>query len=967
MSALDPKTAAPAPTASERARLEQLKARRASAPKPSAPVASDPAAVRLRTVRELYALGVRFIPLNGKVPRPGIAGWNRADYDHTLEQAEQWAREGNVGIIGGRLIVLDIDKQTPEVEALVAGLPSTVRARTGKGSHLYFLAPEGVRLGNSAGALPKGIDVRGAGGYVVAPGSIHPDTGRQYAWEAGCAPWEIDFAPLPESVVALIKGPKVRPSREGRPVIEKPVTPDEALKKDAALTPEQRERARRIVLGGLKKKQERVRTAPSHTSQNTYYAAVCDLANHHAGGLVTDDEFDEFLTALDKAAEERGVEGIDATRASGIRMGNSKPRYAHEIIAEKNAEEAEAERFVAGLSNRATTTDEAAKFRERRDAVISAINAALTEAVQAGRPEPLLRLREEWGWLARNDADSVRQLKAQIKATKADLGGFLLGDFTEYLKEVEREELSREREAKLDLLDAGEARPMIPVSSEPRERIEATVTAVLAWNDRQPRPVLYRRGSTLVMVGDDGVPAEVGPDQWGYILAQAARFYRHDEVEGVRIVEAPVRLLRDLVGASGLSARFPELASISHAPILTPNGALVEGGYDAETKTLVASRMRLSIPDEPTQDDARESVEFLSEHILGRGPQSGFPFGDDASRANALGLLLLPVVRDAIRGLVPGAVINAPDRSNGKTLFATCVMATATGSADTAYLPRDDRELQREILAPAFREGRRVLVLDNQVDLVRSPLLAKVLTDPQFAFRAYHTQSEIKGENKLLVILTGNNVQVETDFRRRTFWIHLDAKTPNADGRTGFRHADLHGWVRRNRAEVLSALFTIARAWYVAGQPEATVPTLGSYREWSRVIGGMLEFAGVRGFLRNLEQNRAADRSGEEVEEFLRFLAEQGFAGRTFTARDVCGLGFSPAESLSSHFRPQDIGDPRAVARRLGIVLLQVEGRRYGTEADCLWIARATDDRGRLLKDSRNTTLWLLHRERLAG
>jgi hypothetical protein len=49
------------------------------------------------------------------------------------------------------------------------------------GTHLYFRqAAHGEPIGNSTGDLPKGVDVRGRGGYVVAPGVTMPD-GRRYA------------------------------------------------------------------------------------------------------------------------------------------------------------------------------------------------------------------------------------------------------------------------------------------------------------------------------------------------------------------------------------------------------------------------------------------------------------------------------------------------------------------------------------------------------------------------------------------------------------------------------------------------------------------------------------------------------------------------------------------------------------------------------------------------------------------
>ena len=45
----------------------------------------------------------------------------------------------------------------------------------GGGFHYFFRQPVGSLLGNRRGSLPDGVDVRGAGGWIVAPGSTRPD------------------------------------------------------------------------------------------------------------------------------------------------------------------------------------------------------------------------------------------------------------------------------------------------------------------------------------------------------------------------------------------------------------------------------------------------------------------------------------------------------------------------------------------------------------------------------------------------------------------------------------------------------------------------------------------------------------------------------------------------------------------------------------------------------------------------
>jgi hypothetical protein len=95
--------------------------------------------------------------------------------------------DANVGIATGRasaLLVVDVDgdegeKLLAEISARIGPLPEGLCVKTGKGRHLYFKYPkDGPPIGNLGGGK---LDLRGDGGYVVAPPSMHA-SGRQYQW-----------------------------------------------------------------------------------------------------------------------------------------------------------------------------------------------------------------------------------------------------------------------------------------------------------------------------------------------------------------------------------------------------------------------------------------------------------------------------------------------------------------------------------------------------------------------------------------------------------------------------------------------------------------------------------------------------------------------------------------------------------------------------------------------------------------
>ncbi|MHA7126318.1 bifunctional DNA primase/polymerase [Janibacter indicus] len=105
-------------------------------------------------------------------------GLSRADL--TLLESEGAMFGVRTGEMRGRdevLFVVDIDGPPGEASwaQLVeqhGALPETYTVATpSAGRHLYFVAPAGTRIGNSAGAIAPKVDVRGHGGQVVAPGT----------------------------------------------------------------------------------------------------------------------------------------------------------------------------------------------------------------------------------------------------------------------------------------------------------------------------------------------------------------------------------------------------------------------------------------------------------------------------------------------------------------------------------------------------------------------------------------------------------------------------------------------------------------------------------------------------------------------------------------------------------------------------------------------------------------------------
>ena len=139
---------------------------------------------------------------------------------------EQWWSRwptANVAVATGvtaGLVVVDIDprhdgdESVVELELRYGGLPRTAESLTGGGGrHLFFIHPGGSIRNRAKLAGLSGIDIRGDGGYVVAPPSLHI-SGAHYRWREDHRPDQIPLAALPAWLHDLLRetGPASRGS-----------------------------------------------------------------------------------------------------------------------------------------------------------------------------------------------------------------------------------------------------------------------------------------------------------------------------------------------------------------------------------------------------------------------------------------------------------------------------------------------------------------------------------------------------------------------------------------------------------------------------------------------------------------------------------------------------------------------------------------------------------------------------------
>jgi len=267
--------------------------------------------------------GWQLFPLRPNDKRPAVRDWQTRATTDLRRVRRCWSGTAyNVGIACGpsRLVVIDLDVHksadyppprwrggvvTHGLQVLndlaAAGEPADLRTftvATGSGGrHLYFRAPSGDPLRNTAGRLGPLIDTRADGGYVVAPGSVVAD--RPYRI--------IDSAPVADLPRWVIEGLR-RPKRSVR--LPAPVS-------ITAHSP--------YAEAALRREINRVLAAPPGRRNHTLNAAAFGI-----GQLVAAD-------LLDQRAATNGLRGAGAaaglsehecaTVRSGLTAGARTPRH----------------------------------------------------------------------------------------------------------------------------------------------------------------------------------------------------------------------------------------------------------------------------------------------------------------------------------------------------------------------------------------------------------------------------------------------------------------------------------------------------------------------------------------------------------------------------------------------------------------------------------------------------------------
>lgn len=764
---------------------------------------ADIRAERLSAALRIAESGAPVFPCRANNKRPEATGWqDQATTDP--DQIRAWLGNGterNYGVrtgTTGGVVVLDADgtegvEVVREWELKHGEIPETVAVLTpGGGCHFYFRNPDGMALGNRTKIDGAPVDFRGAGGFVIGSGSVHPNGGI-YTFEASGHPDDTAIAAMPEWLLAKVHKDKPAAGAESAAPVE-PADDFPTIRADVEADPES------------------------------------DFAKRFRGepGDHEDKSGSGVLHSFAHMAAKRG-HSREETAAAIIQIGMTVFGY------------------------------DRAKAEHKARTSIANPDIKWTPVKRTRRPE-----------------------------TRADI---CLNDPPN----------KRPDEINDDIIEALAERDL---------NLYASAGALVQIVNADPPKDKIRRAESfpqIVELPRAGLAERIDKHCTFHNLKMKG------EGAAKRFVRARAGQPKSAVGqimARGQWPGFRPLRAITSFPIFSPDGSLYsQTGYDKKSGVYVAlDGLTLSVPEHPTREDAQGAAELHADMLR------DFPFEESGPPSKPLAAMLTPLAWHFVNHPAPMFLAEADCQGTGKSLLWDYASTVLSGR----LMPKasfGEREEERDKIVTAWcRAGDGMLCMDNIKGRLESAVIEKILTGRTHTGRTLGATEMRSYDVPGPLFGTANNTSVSADMARRLCVTRLVAGCERPDERTGFRYPNLLQTALARRAELLSGLLTILKAYVAAGLPEQELPTWGSYEAWSHIVRGAAVWIGWPDPADGRSEFRdAADDETAALHDVLTGLEGMDPLRRGVSAEEIAKV----ANDAPSHF-----DEAHVTAMRAGILTL---------------------------------------------
>jgi hypothetical protein len=491
-------------------------------------------------------------------------------------------------------------------------------------------------------------------------------------------------------------------------------------------------------------------------------------------------------------------------------------------------------------------------------------------------------------------------------------------------------------------------------------------------NAVNPTVFHYMEGLCLIRENSEGHARikTIDRDGFAHHLNTTAKFLKKQGEDDALIdISAPDDVVKHLFSSD--FSTYPELRGVVTTPIFTKAGALLDTpGYDRNSKLFYCPDQNLvvrAVADKPTMEDVAEAKRLLISEVLADFPLGGFvrsqieeqclsPEGEGVPAvANVMAMILLPFLREMVEGPTPGHLIRKSTPGTGASLLTDVFSIIATGRPTPALALPTSKEEMSKTLTSVLANGQNIVFFDNVNHSMDSGELASAMTAPTYQARVLGKTQTVEVDVRCVWTFSGNNISASKELLRRMVSCELDANMANPELRTSFRHNDIRGWATENRGALVWACLTLIRNFVAKGMPKQNDAVLASYENWSRVVGGVLKEAGIKGFLQNRDELMSS--ADDDNDDELMVLLECWW--QAFRTKEIHLKGKDKVAGLVEQMLMDDVelsvkktksndGDDTYNLKALGQYLSKFKDRVFkledGTEVSPKKLAKRTKD-----------------------
>jgi len=359
--------------------------------------------------------------------------------------------------------------------------------------------------------------------------------------------------------------------------------------------------------------------------------------------------------------------------------------------------------------------------------------------------------------------------------------------------------------------------PRIDIGNDHHQVCEEAYQALVQANDKQWPDVVVRPGGAIAKLDhDERTLVAIDSETIVEELSRAADFVRFDAAGNASPVKPPVDVAKALMKGQGHTHRgLPRAIRVVDVPMVVKERSRLVlhdvPGLHRPSGVLYVPAEELSGLQVPADvhdvNQLRQAVAYLRGNLF-----HDFTFHSAADEAHAWCLMLLPFIRETIKGPTPLHAITSPKPNTGKSWLARVCLAAGCGKIGDNGIPETKHgtdEWRKQITSLLLR-GESAVLFDNlSSKLDAGPLLAAVTTT-LWQDRILGKSEQVSLPARNIWVVTGNNVQLDDQMTTRSVPMVLDPRKP---GKTKYVHHDLDQWVLENRKDLVYSVLILLRHW----------------------------------------------------------------------------------------------------------------------------------------------------------